>query len=71
MVVNLLGLFQVTWLLKMHPYRLDMLKPLSAALASALLTGGLLYLANLLHVNLLLQLGLVPVFCGAYICALD
>lgn len=65
-VVNLLGLLQVVWLLKMHPYRWDMLKPVGAAILSALLTGGLLYLANLIHISLLLQLGLIPVFCAVY-----
>ena len=42
--VNLMRLLQVRILVKMRPYRWVALKPVSAELISALLTGGLLYL---------------------------
>ena len=43
-VVNLMRLLQVWILVKMQPYRWDVLKPVAAGLISAALTGGLLYL---------------------------
>jgi O-antigen/teichoic acid export membrane protein len=66
-VLNLLRLLQVRILLKIQPYRLDTLKPIAAFLLSAVVTGVPLYLAHLLHVNLLFQLGLVPVFMLVYL----
>jgi len=72
-VVNLMRLLQVYAFLKMVPYRWDTLKPIAAALISATLTGGLIYLlsfSNLsLHfarVNLSLELLLIPVFIALY-----
>jgi len=66
-------------LLKIHPYRRDTLKPISAGVISAMFTGGLLYLFNLAHFSLRifhlyltveLQLVLVPVFLVCYIALL-
>jgi O-antigen/teichoic acid export membrane protein len=72
-VVNLMRLLQVWVLVKMQPYRWDVLKPVVAGLISALLTGALLYLLGLAHVSvqisrfhLSLQLSLVPVFLVSY-----
>ena len=66
-VVNLLRLLQVTIFLKAHPYRWDMLKPIGAGLISAVPTAALLLLANQLHVELLYQLGLIPIFLASYV----
>jgi len=67
-------LLQVRILLKMQPYRLDVLKPVAAGLISALLTGGLLYLTyqehlswQISHLHITLGLLLVPVFIACYV----
>jgi len=72
--VNLMKLLQVRFLVKMQPYRLDVLKPLGAGAISALLTGGLLYLLGIAHFSFQIsrfhisfQLFLVPVFLVSYI----
>lgn len=72
-VVNLMRLFQVRILLKIQPYRWDVLKPLAAGAVSAAITGGLLYLMGYLHLSLQLghadlslQLLLIPVFLALY-----
>ena len=73
-VLNLVSLLQVRLLLKMHPYRWDTLKPIMAWVISALLTGSLLYLLSLsnlsirlFHIQLSIELCLVPVFLASYI----
>ncbi len=66
-VLNLMRLLQVRLLLKIQPYRWDTLKPIIAWVISAIVTGVLIYLLHLLHVNLVLQLLLVPVFMGLYV----
>jgi O-antigen/teichoic acid export membrane protein len=72
-VVNLMRLLQVRILLKMQPYRWDVLKPVVASLCSALVTWALLNLLS--QANLALQVGrlhisfelaLVPVFLAIY-----
>jgi len=74
--LNLMRLLQVRLLLKMHPYRLDVLKPVAAGLISAAPVVGLLYLFNVGHVQtaahvghaiLFIQLLLIPVFLAGYI----
>src|SRR5205085_7379186 len=72
-VVNLMRLLQVRLLLKMQPYRWDVLKPLGAGVISGALTGGLLYLVHLAHLSvhighatLSIDLCLVPVFLACY-----
>jgi O-antigen/teichoic acid export membrane protein len=72
--VNLMKLLQVRLLVKMQPYRLDVLKPVGAGLISAGVTGGLLYLLSLAHLyvqisrfRLSFELSLVPVFLACYI----
>src|SRR5437667_11639285 len=49
--LNLMRLLQVRLLLKMHPYRLDVLKPVAAGLIIAAPVVGLLYLFNVGHVQ--------------------
>jgi O-antigen/teichoic acid export membrane protein len=72
-VINGIRLLEVYLVLKMFPYRWDVLKPLGAGFISALLTGVLLYLLNLthytlqlFHLHLSIQLALVPVFLISY-----
>ena len=72
-VANLMRLLQVRFLLKMQPYRLDVLKPVFAGLISALLTGWLLYLLDqsqltlqISHFHVSVALALVPVFLAIY-----
>lgn len=72
-VVNLMRLLQVRLLLKMQPYRWDVLKPLGAGVISGALTGALLYLVHLAHLGihighatLALDLALIPVFIALY-----
>ena len=69
-------LLQVRLLLKMHPYRLDVLKPVAAGVISAAPVAGLLYLFNVDHVQMAAHLGhailsiqlfLIPVFLVSYI----
>jgi O-antigen/teichoic acid export membrane protein len=71
--VNVIRLFQVKILLKMQPYSLQTLKPVSAGLISAAVTEALMLLTRPL--NLFLQLGrahlsiqllLLPVFLAGY-----
>lgn len=73
-VVNLIRLIEVRLLLKMHPYRRNMLKPLGAGLISIGLTSVLIYLLSLthlsiqiFHLHLSLLLLLVPVFLVSYV----
>ena len=74
--LNLMRLLQVRLLLKMHPYRLDVLKPIAAGVISAAPVVGLLYLFNVDHVQMAAHLGhailsiqllLIPVFLVSYI----
>ncbi len=74
--LNLMRMLQVRVLLKMHPYRLDTLKPVAAGLISSVLTGILLYLIYreglgvflvIGHAILSVQLLLIPVFLALYI----
>lgn len=78
-VINCVKVIEVYFLLKVHPYRRDTLKPISAGVISAMVTGGLLYLFNLthfslqifhLHLTVELELVLVPVFLACYIALL-
>jgi O-antigen/teichoic acid export membrane protein len=73
-VVNLMRLLQVYFFLKMTPFRWDTLKPIGAALISAVITGSLIYwlsLTNLsLHIsriNISIELALIPVFIVLYL----
>jgi O-antigen/teichoic acid export membrane protein len=73
-VVNMMRLLQVRLLVKMQPYRWDVLKPLGAWLISTALTSGLLYLLNSAHLYVQIyskhfsfELFLVPVFLASYI----
>ncbi len=72
-IINAVRVVEIRLLLKMHPYRWDMLKPLGAGVISALLTAGLLYLLNamiasnsFLSTQFPIQLVLVPVFLASY-----
>jgi len=72
-IINAVRVVEIRLLLKMHPYRWDMLKPLGAGVISALLTAGLLYLLNamiasnsFLSSQFPVQLVLVPVFLASY-----
>ncbi len=72
-VVNVIRLIEVRILLKMHPYRLSMFKPLAAGTISAALVGILLYLLSLTHFALHIgkytisvQLALIPIFLICY-----
>lgn len=78
-VINCIKVIEVYFLLKVHPYRWETLKPISAGVISAMVTGGLLYLFNVahfslqifhLHLTVELQLVLVPVFLVCYIALL-
>ena len=71
-VVNIMRLLQVRVLLKMQPYRWDVLKPMVAWVVSALFIGSLLYLLELLHLSIqifgfYLQLSLIPAFLAIYV----
>ncbi len=75
-IVNLMRLLQVGILLKMHPYRWDVLKPLGAGLVSSGIIGVLFYLLAVSHLKLFIivghaivsaQLLLIPVFFVLYI----
>jgi len=73
-VVNLMRLLQVRVLVKMQPYRWDVLKPLVASFISALFTGALLYLLGQAHLYLQIsrfhvsfELLLIPVFIVSYV----
>lgn len=73
---NLMRLLQVRLLLKMHPYRWDMFKPVGAGVISSAVIGGLLLLLyvsriqtafTVRHAILSVQLLLIPVFLACYI----
>jgi O-antigen/teichoic acid export membrane protein len=75
-VINCIKVIEVFFLLKIHPYRRDTLKPIGAGVISAMVTGGLLYLFKVAHFSLQifhlyltveLQLVLIPVFLACYI----
>ncbi len=73
-ILNILRLLQVYIFLKMTPFRIDTLKPIMAALFSALLTVLLIYLVRLMHVTFYLwhialpiELALIPVFVAMYV----
>ncbi len=73
-VLNLMRVIQVRLLLKMHPYRWDVLKPIGAGLISSALIGVALYMLGhtrtsftVGHAILSLQLLLIPVFLAMYI----
>ena len=75
-VLNLMRLLQVRVLLKMHPYRWDMLKSFGAGLISTAVVGAGLLLLHLGrvktsfmlgHAIISLQLALIPVFLACYI----
>ncbi|HLI07089.1 MAG TPA: oligosaccharide flippase family protein [Ktedonobacteraceae bacterium] len=75
-VLNLMRLLQVWILLRMHPYRWDMLKSVgSGIISSAVVGAGLLLLSHehvktyftLGHAIISLQLSLIPVFLACYI----
>ncbi len=65
-VVNVMKLAQVIFILKIHPYNLSTLKPVLAGVISAAITGALIYLLDIHHINLLIQLLLIPVFLILY-----
>ncbi|HYK83912.1 MAG TPA: oligosaccharide flippase family protein [Ktedonobacteraceae bacterium] len=74
--LNLMRVLQVRLLLKMHPYKWDVFKPIGAGAISAACTGGLLLLLHhshirteitLRHAVLSVQLLLIPVFLACYI----
>jgi O-antigen/teichoic acid export membrane protein len=73
-IVNIMRLLQVYIFLRMTPFRWDTLKPIAAGLLSAVVTGGLIYLFSLTHLtlrishlNLSLELTLIPVFLALYV----
>lgn len=75
--VNLMRLLQVRLLLKMHPYRWHVLKPLAAALLSSGLTGVALYALHMArftiviaHIHIPIELTLIPVFLAGYMLVL-
>ncbi len=74
--LNFMRLLQVRIVLKMHPYRWDVLKPVAAGVISTALVGVLLYLLKVSHIHttahighaiLSIQLLLIPVFLVSYI----
>ena len=74
--LNLMRVLQVRVLLKMHPWRLDALKPVAAGLGTTLIVGALLALLEISHVRTFITLGhailsvqlvLIPVFLVIYI----
>ncbi len=75
-IVNLMRLLQVGILLKMHPYRWDVFKPLGAGLFSSAIIGAIFYLLSISHHKLFfvvghaivsVQLFLIPVFLILYV----
>src|SRR2546421_6882248 len=75
-VLNFMRVLQVRVILKMHPYRWDVLKPVAAGVISAALVVALLYLLRVSHIHttahighsiLSIQLLLIPVFLASYI----
>jgi O-antigen/teichoic acid export membrane protein len=74
-IVNLMRLLQVGILLKMHPYRWDVFKPLGAGLLSSAVIGAMFYLLSISHFKLFIVVGhaiiaaqllLIPVFLILY-----
>jgi O-antigen/teichoic acid export membrane protein len=74
--LNFMRVLQVRVILKMHPYRWDVLKPVAAGVISAALVVALLYLLRLSHIHttahighsiLSIQLLLIPVFLASYV----
>jgi O-antigen/teichoic acid export membrane protein len=75
-VLNFMRVLQVRVILKMHPYRWDVLKPVTAGVISAALIVALLYLLRVSHIHttahighsiLSIQLLLIPVFLASYV----
>lgn len=66
-VMNLTRLIQVRLILKIQPYNWNMLKPLTAGLIAALISGAGLYLLYSMHFTLIMCLGLVPLFLLIYV----
>ena len=66
-VVNLMKLLQVRIFLNITPYQLATLKPIGAGILSAALVEAALYYLNMHHVNLFIQLLLIPVFLILYV----
>ena len=73
-VLNLMRLLQVYIFLRMTPFRWDTLKPIAAGLFSAVVTGCFIYLLSLTnltlrvsHLNISLELALIPVFIALYV----
>ncbi|MFL5653885.1 MAG: oligosaccharide flippase family protein [Ktedonobacteraceae bacterium] len=73
--LNFMRVLQVRIFLKMHPWRLDIVKPIGAGLISSVLIGGVLYLLYFSHIRssvklghaiLSIQLLLIPVFLAIY-----
>src|SRR2546421_3625754 len=74
--LNFMRVLQVRVILKMHPYRWDVLKPIAAGVISAAVVVALLYLLRVSHIHttahighsiLSIQLLLIPVFLASYI----
>lgn len=65
--VNLMKLLQVHLFLKISPYNLGTLKPITAGVVSGAFTEALLYFLDSHHVSLFIQLGLIPVFFIGYV----
>ena len=65
--MNLTRLIQVRLILKIQPYNWNMLKPLTAGLIAALISGAGLYLLYSMHFTLIMCLGLVPLFLLIYV----
>jgi O-antigen/teichoic acid export membrane protein len=73
-VMNLMRVLQVRILLKMHPYRWDVFKPIGAGLLSAVPVGVILFLLSHIkssftigHALISFQLLLIPLFLACYI----
>src|ERR1700737_3834491 len=73
--LNLMRLLQVRTLLKMHPYRRDDFKPITAGLISSAIVGAILYLLHISHVQtafylqhaiVSIQLLLIPLMLAIY-----
>ena len=73
-IVNLMRLLQVRLLLKIHPYRKAMIKPLLAGLISSGVTGALIYILDMAKVSIIIayihipvEFSLIPVFLAGYV----
>ena len=73
---NIMRLLQVRLLLKMHPYRWDMLKPVGAGVISSAIIGVFQLLLHFSHIQtaftlrhavISIQLLLIPVFLACYV----